>query len=170
MVTVLFVCLGNICRSPSAEGVFRRLVVSAGLGDRIHIDSAGTSGWNVGKSPDPRAQAASRRRGIDISSIRARRVTADDLRRFDYVLAMDAANLFALTAMCPAAAGDGVHMLLDFAPEAGRQEVPDPYHDGPAAFEEMLDLIELGAAGLLRHICDRHFPSNAGRTPGGECR
>jgi Protein-tyrosine-phosphatase len=166
VVKVLFVCLGNICRSPSAEGVFRHLVDGAGLGDRILVDSAGTSDWNVGRSPDPRAQAATRRRGVDIASIRARQVTVEDLRRFDYVLAMDAANLFALTAMCPADAGCGVHMLLDFAPDAGRRDVPDPYYDGPAAFEAMLDLIELGAAGLLRHICDRHFTSGAGRPPG----
>ncbi len=159
MVNVLFVCLGNICRSPAAEGVFRALCRREGLADHIGIDSAGTSGWNIGRPPDPRSQAATRRRGIDLSAQRARRVTAEDFRRFDYVVAMDSANISALTAISPADADDRIHLLLDFAPTAGRREIPDPYHGGAAGFETMLDLIELGAAGLLRHIRDRHFPA-----------
>lgn len=157
MVKVLFVCLGNICRSPAAEGVFRDLVAQAGFDDRIAVDSAGTSGWNIGKAPDSRSQSVMRRRGIDISALRARRISAEDFRRFDYVIAMDAANVFTLAAICPADAGDRLHLLLDFAPETGRREVPDPYHGGIDAFEDMLSLIESGAAGLLRHIHDKHF-------------
>lgn len=162
MVNVLFVCLGNICRSPAAEGVFRALVAQAGLAELIGIDSAGTSGWNLGKPPDSRAQAVVRRRGIDISMLRARRVAPEDFHRFDYVVAMDAANVFTLAALCPVDAGNRLHLLLDFAPETGHREVPDPYHGGPDAFERMLDLVEMGAAGLLRHIRARHFAADAG--------
>lgn len=160
MLNVLFVCLGNICRSPAAEGLFRALVAQAGFADHIAVDSAGTGGWNVGRAPDARAQAVVRSRGVDISALRARRVSTEDFRRFDYVVAMDAANVMALAAICPADAGGRLHMLLDFAPEAGRREIPDPYYGGPEAFEDMLALIEIGASGLLRHIRDRHLATD----------
>lgn len=156
MVNVLFVCLGNICRSPSAEGVFRSLVRGRGLEQLIGIDSAGTHGYHIGKAPDPRAVAAARRRGVDLSDLRVRQAVPDDFRRFDYVIAMDRSNLDDLAAICPAGATSHLHLLLEFAPETGRRDVPDPYYDGHAAFEAMFDLIEAGAAGLLAHIERSH--------------
>ncbi len=152
MVNVLFVCLGNICRSPAAEGVFRALVVQVGLASKISTDSAGTSDWNVGRPPDPRAQAEAMRRGIDLSDLRARQVRADDFHHFDYLLAMDGSNLAALAAACPPSRRQRLRLLLDFAPEAGRLEIGDPYSFGPDAFRQMFQLIEVGARGLLNHI------------------
>lgn len=152
MVNVLFVCLGNICRSPSAEGVFRALVDRSSLAGRIGVDSAGTHPFHVGKPPDPRAQAAAARRGVDLSPLRARQVSADDFRRFAYVLAMDEENLADLAAMCPPEERSRPRLFLEFAPKAGRRDVPDPYYGGADGFEYMLDLIEEGAQGLLTHL------------------
>jgi len=149
---VLFVCLGNICRSPSAEGVFRALVRREGLSDRVYADSAGTYPYHVGKPPDRRAQAAARRRGVDISLLRARVVEPQDFFDFGHVLAMDDDNLADLVAICPPDAPTRPRLLLDFAPGAARREVPDPYYGGAADFEHMLDLIELGASGLLEQL------------------
>jgi protein-tyrosine phosphatase len=162
VVNVLFVCLGNICRSPVAEGVFRSLVAGAGLAARIGCDSAGTSGWNIGRPPDPRAQQVAHRRGIDIAMLRARQVTTGDFYRFDFVLAMDEANLCDLSAIRPARAASRVALLLDFAPGGAGREVPDPYHGGGAEFARMLALIEEGTHGLLTHLRDRHAPAGDG--------
>ena len=151
MVNVLFVCLGNICRSPAAEGVFRALVAAEGLADAVTCDSAGTHNWHAGKPPDPRAIAAGRRRGIDLSELRARWIAPADFRRFDLVLAMDRDNLADLAANCPKRARHRLGLFLKFAPEAGLVSVPDPYYDGDEAFERMFDLIEAGARGL----CDQ---------------
>jgi len=155
-VGVLFVCMGNICRSPTAEGVFRQLVREAGLEHRIHIDSAGTHGYHVGEAPDPRSQRAALRRGIDLSGLRARQVASDDFVRFDWVLAMDLANLAHLQRLCPPEHGDKVRLLLSFADEVDELEVPDPYYGGASGFERVLDLVEAGGRGLLAYLRARH--------------
>lgn len=157
MVKVLFVCLGNICRSPTAEGVFRALVRDGGLADRIEVDSAGTSDWHIGEPPDGRGQAAAARRGYDLSVLRARQVTAHDFDRFDYVIAMDQANLAKLSALAPAGRGDKLSLFLAFAPELGVREVPDPYYGGPDGFDDVLDMIEAASRGLLADIQARHL-------------
>lgn len=149
---VLFVCMGNICRSPTAEGVFKHLVAQHGLAERIESDSAGTHDYHLGAPPDARAQAAAMRRGYDLSALRARQVTAEDFADFDYVLAMDETNRKALRQLCPAHNRDRVRLLLEFATEAGRREVPDPYYGGDQGFEEVLDMVQDAAQGLLRHI------------------
>ena len=151
MTRVLFVCMGNICRSPTAEGVFRHKVAAAGLEDRIEIDSAGTHAYHVGNPPDPRAQNAARKRGIDLSDLRARKVTPEDFRRFDYVIAMDASNHDDLRAICPPGYEDRLHMFLDFG-HGDASEVPDPYYGSGNGFEIVLDLIEDASEGLLQHI------------------
>ena len=156
MVRVLFVCMGNICRSPSAEGVFLSLVDREGLADRIEIDSAGTHGYHVGEPPDPRAQTAARQRGIDISGQRARKVAVEDFARFDYVLPMDFDNYRILLDMCPAESRAELRRFLEFAPDLPEEDVPDPYYGGPKVFARVLDLIEVAAEGLLREIRLRH--------------
>ena len=152
MVNVLFVCLGNICRSPMAEGVFRARVSEAGLSDRIAIDSAGTGDWHIGQPPDPRAQRSARQRGIDLSGLRARQAGSADFDRFDHVLAMDRANLADLARLCPAGREDRLRLFLDFAADTKGLDVPDPYYGGAAGFERVLDLVDAGARGLLDHI------------------
>ncbi|WP_075879174.1 low molecular weight protein-tyrosine-phosphatase [Vreelandella massiliensis] len=150
-MNVLFVCLGNICRSPSAEGVFRHVLDSENLLQPVSVDSCGIGAWHVGKAPDLRAQAAAKLRGIDISALRARQLAPDDFARFDYVLAMDHDNLRAIRAMQPSDYPGHVGLLLDFAGHADA-EVPDPYYGGEQGFEEVLDLIESASHGLLDHI------------------
>ena len=155
MIKVLFVCLGNICRSPSAEGVFRKLVEERGLGEVIDIDSAGTHAYHVGSPPDDRAQEAASRRGIDMSSLVGRRVDQGDFYLFDYVLAMDESNEFHLREMAPAEEVHKIKLFLDFAPQRSEREVPDPYYGGHSGFEYVLDLIEDASAGLLADIKTR---------------
>lgn len=150
-INVLFVCTGNICRSPTAEGVFKHCVEKAGLVARITSDSAGTHDYHVGEAPDPRAQAAARRRGYELGELRARRVHREDFERFDYVLAMDEANLRQLERLCPREHAHKLKLFLDFADGAPR-EVPDPYYGGADGFERVLDLVEKAAQGLLRHL------------------
>jgi protein-tyrosine phosphatase len=152
MVAILFVCLGNICRSAAAEGVFRALAAAEGLSNQITVASAATHDYQIGRPPDRRAQAVARARGIDISRQRARQAGADDFRRFDYVLAMDQANHDDLWRICPADAHKRLHRFLDFAPELGVRDVPDPYYGEAEDFIRMMDLIEAGARGLLAHI------------------
>lgn len=151
-VNVLFVCLGNICRSPTAEGVFRHLVRAQGLGGTIRTDSAGTGAWHIGEPPDRRAQAAARGRGVDLSDLRGRQVRAADFNSFDYVLAMDRRNHRDLAALCPPGQEARLHMFLTFAPGLGVSEVPDPYYGGEQGFETVLDMIEAASAGLLDDI------------------
>ena len=151
-VKVLFVCMGNICRSPTAQGVFERLVEEHDLADFVHIDSAGTHAYHVGEQPDRRASQAAARRGIDMSGQRARQVSEADFGEFDLVLAMDHANFEELNAVCPPGHEDKLRLFLDFAPDAAEREVPDPYYGGPGGFERVLDLVELAAAGLLADI------------------
>lgn len=157
MVRILFVCMGNICRSPVAEGVFRRMLEGAGLNEKIYVDSAGTHSYHTGAPPDPRSQATALRRDIDLRDLRARRVTVADFAQFDYVLAMDRENLDHLLALC----GDPglrrrIQLFLDYAPHLPEREVPDPYYGGPNGFERVMDLIEEAAEGLLVDIRRRY--------------
>lgn len=156
MVRVLFVCMGNICRSPTAEGVFRHLVNNAGLAQHIHIDSAGTHAYHIGNPPDQRSQAAALKRNIDLSAQRARKVTGDDFSGFDYVLAMDNSNLQALHGICPANAKTRPDLFLSYAQHTREREVPDPYYGGAQGFEQVLDLIEDASQGLLASIRKQH--------------
>lgn len=151
-IRVLFVCLGNICRSPLAEAVFRHLVEERGWADRFEIDSAGTSGWHRGSPPDPRSTETARRRGITLAG-GSRKVTAADLRAFDYVVAMDAENQAALGELHAQAGGTAeVRRLREFEREADSLDVPDPYYGGPRGFDDVHDIVERGCAGLLAHI------------------
>ncbi|MBE7496533.1 MAG: low molecular weight phosphotyrosine protein phosphatase [Verrucomicrobiaceae bacterium] len=150
-VRVLFVCLGNICRSPAAEGVFRHLVHEEGLAEALHIDSAGTADWHSGKLPDERMRQAGKARGYDFSS-RARQARAEDLQKFDLILAMDAQNHRDLLSLDP----QGLHhtkirLFRDFCTAHETGDVPDPYYGGPEGFENVLDLLEDGCAGVLSH-------------------
>jgi protein-tyrosine phosphatase len=148
--SVLFVCLGNICRSPLAEGIFRDLAAREGVA--VEVDSAGTGDWHLGHPPDPRAQAVAGRNGLDISALRARLVTREDFHRFDHVVAMDASNLADLEAMRPADARATLGRLLDFADGVDFIDVPDPYQGGPEGFDETYRLVEAGARGLLEVV------------------
>ena len=150
-IKVLFVCLGNICRSPTAEGVFRHLVETAGLADRVLIDSAGTGEWHVGSPPDARARKAAATRGYDLTALRARLVTRKDFETFDYVLAMDDENVRALKRIAPRNLAHKIRLFTEFGSN-GASHVPDPYAGGPQGFEVVLDLVEDAAQGLLRHI------------------
>ncbi|AMO57027.1 low molecular weight protein-tyrosine-phosphatase [Endozoicomonas montiporae] len=158
MVKVLFVCLGNICRSPTAHGIFARQVENAGLADVIIIDSAGTSGWHKGSKPDSRSMAEAKQQGYDLSFIRSRQVTAEDFAGQDYILAMDQSNLDDLLAECPPEHQHKVKLFLDFA-EGSRSEVPDPYYGGDDGFADVLRLVEQGGLALLDHMMRHHFPS-----------
>lgn len=149
---VLFVCLGNICRSPTAEAVFRHLLAQSQAGPDIEVDSAGIGDWHIGEPPDQRAQAAARRRGLDMSRIRARQIVHEDFALFDLILAMDRQNLAELKRRAPAQYRERVRLFLEFAPELETLEVPDPYYGGDAGFEAVLDLAEQAARGLLGHL------------------
>ena len=156
-VKVLFVCTGNICRSPTAEGVFRALVAREGLDGMIRVDSAGTYGYHIGEPPDPRTQEAALRRGVDLSGLRARRTRPSDFAEFDYVVAMDDANLEAMGSTPAPPHGAKVGLFLEFAAQLGEREVPDPYYGGAGGFEHVLDLAEAASAGLLAAIRERHL-------------
>lgn len=154
MVKVLFVCMGNICRSPTAEAVFRKYVQTARLDGRITIDSAGTGDWHVGKSPDQRACQAAARRGYDLSSLKARQVTVEDFQRFDLILAMDQDNLERLKAQQPSESRAELDLFLRRY-GLGEDAVPDPYFGGDAGFEQVLDLVERASAALLDELRGR---------------
>jgi len=151
-VKILFVCMGNICRSPTAQGVFRKLLRNEGLEDLIETDSAGTHGYHVGEPPDRRAQDTAAKRGIDLSDFRARRVQTDDFLRFDYILAMDKENYDSLTEICPSGNERKLSLFLDYAPHLRTRDVPDPYYGGPSGFERVFDMVEAAAEGLLSDI------------------
>ena len=155
MINVLFVCMGNICRSPTAEGVFQHKVEEANLIHEISIDSAGTHAYHVGNPPDGRAQCAALKRNFDLSSQRARRVSVDDFLEFDYVIAMDRDNEEDLLAICPEGYEDRVHLFLKFA-KCKETDVPDPYYGQGRGFEIVLNLVEEASAGLLKHIKTQH--------------
>lgn len=153
MVKVLFVCLGNICRSPTAEGVFTHKVTARGLENRIEIDSAGTHAFHVGSPPDSRAQQAAAERGIDLSALVGRRVASADFDVFDYILAMDDENYQNLIAMCPNEEHKHkISLFLEYAPQMNTREVPDPYYGGGSGFERVLDLVDAASDGLLASI------------------
>ena len=149
--SVLFVCMGNICRSPTAEGVFRYFVEEAGLSDRIEIDSAGTHAYHTNEPADRRAQAAAERRGYSMSEIRARRVRDEDFEQFDLIIAMDRHNQSMLVDQADAEHHDKIRLFLEFS-TAQEDEVPDPYYGGAAGFERVLDLVEEASRGLLETL------------------
>ena len=153
--SVLFVCMGNICRSPTAEGVFRHFVEKEGLTSEIEIDSAGTHAYHVNEPADRRASAAAERRGYSLDSIRARRVDTSDFERFDYIVAMDRDNLSLLQSQSDEEHQEKIRLFLEFA-SGTEDEVPDPYYGSPADFELVLDLVEGGARDLLEHIRSEH--------------
>lgn len=151
-IKVLFVCMGNICRSPTAEGVFNKLLQDRQLSDRFLVDSAGTHAYHVGNGPDGRAQKTAKKRGVDLSTIRARQVKPNDLEHFDHILAMDADNVAILRDDCPSEHLHKVKRFLDFAPEQDERDVPDPYYGGQNGFEHVFDLVEAASDGFLDSI------------------
>ncbi len=159
MVRVLFVCLGNICRSPTAEGVFRDLVAREGLSEHIEIDSCGTSDWHIGGPPDDRARAEAKARDISLDDLRARQITSDDFETFDYIIGMDNQNIANLSAQCPKELADKIRLFLSFAPSLNIREVPDPYYGGTDGFKDVFDMIGTASKGLLADIRTHH--SNA---------
>ncbi len=161
-INVLLVCLGNICRSPTAHGVLQKMLEEAGLADEIQVDSAGTGDWHIGRSPDQRAQAAALRRGYDLSGLRARQVCATDFQNFDYILAMDNSNLKDLRALRGPQDQCELALFLNYATDADLPEVPDPYYGGDQGFDEVLDLVEDAARGLLSHIRANHLLASDG--------
>jgi len=159
-VSVVFVCMGNICRSPTAEAVFRRYVENVNLAEHILIDSAGTHDYHIGEPPDFRAQQAAMQRGYDMSGLRGRQVEEGDFYRFDYLLAMDKANLAILQRLAPPASNAQVRLFLEYARHHAEREVPDPYYGGADGFEHVLDMVEDASEGLLQHIRRKHFQHN----------
>lgn len=155
MVKVLFICLGNICRSPTAEGVFRRLLARENLESRVQVDSAGTAAYHLGSPPDERAREAALRRGIDLSAIRGRQAEPSDIELFDYILAMDRENHADLLAIA-GEHGHKVRLFMEYAAHFEESEVPDPYYGGPNGFERVLDMIEDASEGLLRALRQEH--------------
>ncbi|MGH3106883.1 MAG: low molecular weight protein-tyrosine-phosphatase [Rubrobacteraceae bacterium] len=146
--------MGNICRSPLAQGIFENVLRREGLEDEVFVDSAGTGAWHVGSPPDERAQRSAGQRGLDLSSQRARRITPEDCKTFDYILTMDEDNYHAVASLCRGSAV--VRPFLDFAANSPETEVPDPYYGGPDGFEHVLDLVEDASEGLLEDIRKRH--------------
>jgi protein-tyrosine phosphatase len=154
-ISVLFVCLGNICRSPMAEGVFRHVLDQEGLTDRFRVDSAGTGAWHVGESPDIRSVRTATSRGVTVGG-HARQVRPEDFRSFDYIVAMDQSNLADLEDQRRGVGGEAaLYLLREFDPEGGPgAEVPDPYYGGPRGFDDVFDMVERSCKGLLDHILE----------------
>ena len=156
MVRILFVCAGNICRSPLAQGIFEEVVQREGLEGKVEADSAGTHAYyHLGDQPDPRAQESAAARGLDISSQRSRMVELEDCERFDYILTMDGENYRKVTSLCRGSAV--ARPFLDYAPDLPEREIPDPYYGGSEGFERAMDLAERASEGLLDHIREQHF-------------
>ncbi len=165
-INVLFVCLGNICRSPTAHGVFEQLLAEKKLSELIAVDSAGTGDWHVGRAPDARSVQAALKQGYDLSHLRARQVSGEDFSRFDYILAMDEHNLADLQAMKPVGFQGELQLFLNYATlncttlncatNDSTREVPDPYYGGHDGFEQVLQLVESASEGLLQHILKQH--------------
>lgn len=155
MNKVLFVCTGNICRSPTAQGVFQHMIDDAGLGDVVGVESAGTHAFHVGESPDPRSQAAAQKRGYDLSGYVARQITPEDFREFDLILAMDWENLSALQQQCPKIYQHKLMLLMRFSNEFEEATVPDPYYGGPEGFAKVLDYIEDASQGVFELVRKR---------------
>jgi protein-tyrosine phosphatase len=154
MIKVVFVCLGNICRSPTAEAIFQKLVDDAGLSSMIMVDSSGTSNWHVGGPPDSRSIATAKSRGIDMSMLKSRQAVSDDFKQCDYVIAMDHTNHQKLAAICPPGNESRLRMCLSFAPSIDLSEVPDPYYED--GFDAVFDMLEVAGRGLLAEIRDTH--------------
>jgi protein-tyrosine phosphatase len=150
--SLLFVCTGNICRSPTAEGVMRHRVEDAGLAQRVDIESAGTGGWHIGSPPSALAVECARRRGYDLAGLRARQLSRDDFDRFDLLIAMDRGHHAQMLRHCPEGLADRLRLFLEFAPEFRSLDVPDPYYGDAADYERALDMIEAGTLGLLDEI------------------
>jgi protein-tyrosine phosphatase len=160
-VKVLFVCLGNICRSPTAEGIFKSKVREAGLDEYIETDSCGTAPFHIGKSPDARAVTAASHFGYDISDLVARQVAEEDFVNFDYIIPMDRKNLSTLQGWAPAGFRGELSLFMSYCDNLGVTQVPDPYHENAEQFEKVLKLIEKAANGLLDHIVEKHDLSKA---------
>ena len=156
MINILFVCMGNICRSPTAEGIFSHLLEQESLSHAINVDSAGTHAYHVGNPPDHRAQTTAQKRGIDLSKQAARRVSTEDFEKFDYILAMDEDNLSDLLAVCPVEFSHKIRLFLEYAPHLNIREVPDPYYGGASGFDRVLDMVEAASQGLLKSIREAH--------------
>lgn len=155
-INVLFVCLGNICRSPTAHGLFEYTVKTAGLSDKIFVDSAGTGGWHIGEPPDVRAQATAKQRGYDIGNLKARQINIIDYQRFDYILGMDEQNMMNLRQLKPSDYQGVLGLFLEVAGIGQGLEVPDPYYGGDAHFKEVIDMIERGCHNFLERIKKEH--------------
>lgn len=158
-ISVLFVCMGNICRSPIAEGVFRDILRRHASELEVNLDSAGTHAYHLGESPDPRAQQAAEQRGVDISQLTARKINEKDFEQFDFVLAMDQVNCRLLCKLSPVEYRSRIHLFLDYAPGLKRKDVPDPYYGDSDGFEHVLDLVEEASIGLLEHLRSRVLKS-----------
>jgi protein-tyrosine phosphatase len=156
MVRVLFVCMGNICRSPTAHGVFQKLVDDAGLSEKIYVDSAGTHAYHTSEPPDPRSCATALARGVDLNPLRARPVDSSDFVTFDYIVAMDQQNLSNLHGRCPEEHHNKLGLLLPYAPTLGEREVPDPYYGGRKGFERVFDLVDEGCRALFVAVRQAH--------------
>lgn len=152
---ILFICMGNICRSPTAAAVFRHLLQQRTADVTVEVDSAGTHDYHVGEAPDRRAMAAARRRGFDMSGLRARQIEDSDFERFDLLLAMDRENVAELRRRAPAAYHPRIRLFMEYAPQAHSRVVPDPYYGGSQGFEEVLDLLEQASAGLIEEVLKR---------------
>ena len=155
-VRILFVCMGNICRSPTAEGVFTSLLQAEGLSEFFEVDSAGTHAYHEGEPPDSRAGSAAHKRGIDLGHQRARRVNLDDFESFDYIVAMDRSNLEDLAGLCAPEHQTKLRLFLEFASDLPETDVPDPYYGGPQGFERVLDLIELASRAMIVELRKQH--------------
>ncbi len=151
-IKVLFVCMGNICRSPTAEGVFNHLLTKLGTKDRFHVDSAGTHAYHVGEPADARAQQTARGRGVDLSYIRARKFTPNDFEEFDYILAMDTDNYTILQNACPSEHLHKVKRFLEYAPQREELDVPDPYYGGQRGFDHVFNLVEDASKGFHKSV------------------
>ncbi|ENO83382.1 PtpA protein [Thauera linaloolentis 47Lol = DSM 12138] len=149
---VLFVCTGNICRSPTAEGIARHFIQTGGLGSLIEVDSAGTHGYHVGEAPDPRTRKAAQQRGYDLSALRARKLEVFDFQRFDLILAMDSGHLEHMRRLCPEVYLPRLGLFMAYARDSEFDEVPDPYYGGPRGFDVVLDMCESGVRGLLESL------------------
>jgi len=156
MVKVMFVCMGNICRSPTAHGVFRKLVQDDGYADDIYIESSGTHAYHVGEAPDSRAQHTARQRGLDMSDLRAQKVRSSDFSEFDYILPMDQDNYDILIRSSSPEHHNKIRMFLSFAPSVSSREVPDPYYGGTGGFDLVFDMVEAGSRGLLDDIIEKY--------------
>ena len=156
MVKVLFVCLGNICRSPTAHGVFEKLIADEGMQDVIGIDSCGTGAWHIGQPPDERTQRAAKERGYDLGHLRARKFSVDDFAEFDYILSMDTRNLADVIKKAPDDYGGVIKLFLDYSEERNILEVPDPYYGGDEGFERVFNIVESACQGLMKELKEKH--------------